>query len=89
MIVLHCPNCGSRNSAEFRYRGEIHPRPEVATTDPQTWRNYLWNHANDAGWTTELWHHATGCRRFLILERHTLTNEIRRISPTGNPEVSP
>jgi heterotetrameric sarcosine oxidase delta subunit len=84
MILLPCPHCGPRNSTEFRYRGEVHSRPNPSQTDQVAWRSYLWNHANDADWTHELWHHATGCRRFLLLERHTVTNEIRRVAAPGN-----
>ena len=24
MLILHCPNCGARNAAEFRFGGELH-----------------------------------------------------------------
>lgn len=79
MIELDCPNCGRRNVSEFRYVGERHPRPDPATVDPATWRGYLYVRDNPAGWTAETWLHRSGCRRYLEVERHTVTNEIRRV----------
>ena len=44
---------------------------------PEEWRAYLYVKTNAAGWVTETWFHRNGCRRYLTLERHTVTNEIR------------
>ena len=81
MIRITCPNCGPRNSSEFRHAGEARPRPDVATTTPQEWRAYLYLRDNPAGWTTETWYHAFGCRRFFRTERHTVTNGFRETGP--------
>lgn len=83
MMLIDCPHCGARNSAEFRYLGEKRSRPDPATTTPGQWRGYLYRRANPAGWTTERWCHATGCRAFLVLERHTGTNVIRSVTLAG------
>jgi len=77
MILIPCPHCGPRNSSEFRHAGEVKPRPDVGTVTPQEWRDYLYTRRNPAGWTTETWYHASGCRRFFTLTRHTVTNAIR------------
>ncbi len=79
MIELHCPNCGRRNVSEFRYVGERHIRPDPDVADPTTWRSYLYLRDNPAGWTDETWLHRAGCRRYLVVERHTVSNEIRSI----------
>ena len=84
MILIGCPNCGPRNSTEFAYFGETKPRPDVNGTDLAGWSDYLYTKRNPAGWTTEHWYHREGCRRFLVAERHTLTNEIR-FTGTPNP----
>ena len=83
MIRIPCPHCGARNSAEFRHVGEVSARPDPATTTPEQWRAYLYERSNPAGWTTETWFHTMGCRRFMRVERHTLTNEIRSAEPVG------
>lgn len=78
MLVIVCPHCGPRNDAEFSYLGEVVSRPAM-DTDPATWRRYLYMKRNEAGWQVERWFHVSGCRRFLEVERNTLTNEIGRI----------
>lgn len=77
MILLPCPHCGPRNVSEFRHLGEERPRPKPSDTSPSQWRRYLYVKRNPAGWTTETWLHASGCRAFFTVERHTVTNEVR------------
>ncbi len=79
MLVISCPNCGPRNSDEFTYQGERRPRPDPTETDAGEWRRYLYMKTNQAGWVTERWFHGSGCRRFLMLERHMVSNEIRSV----------
>lgn len=83
MLVIICPNCGPRNSDEFTYQGERRPRPDVSATGAGEWRRYLYMRSNQSGWVTERWFHGSGCRRFLIVERHMETNEIRSVSQMG------
>ncbi|MGH9002806.1 MAG: sarcosine oxidase subunit delta, partial [Acidimicrobiia bacterium] len=83
MILLACPHCGPRNASEFRYLGEVVPRPDPDTTGPEEWRAYLYRRRNAAGWTTETWLHRAGCRKFLAVERHTVTNEVRSVTLPG------
>jgi heterotetrameric sarcosine oxidase delta subunit len=78
MLLITCPHCGPRNDAEFTYNGEVVRRPP-ADTDPVTWRNYLYTRRNVADWQRERWFHVSGCRRFLTVERHTVTNDIRSV----------
>lgn len=84
MLVIVCPNCGPRNSEEFTYQGERLPRPDVETTDPGEWRRYLYMKTNANGWVTERWFHTSGCRRFLMIERHTSSNEIRSVTQVAS-----
>lgn len=83
MIRIPCPYCNLRNASEFRYVGEAGARPNPDRVTPAQWRRYLYEAANPAGWTAELWYHTMGCRRFLRVERHTGTGEIRSASPAG------
>lgn len=77
MILLPCPWCGPRGVVEFGYVGEAKARPDPATAGPEQWRAYLYGRANPCGWTVESWYHRMGCRRYISVERHTLTNEVR------------
>lgn len=77
MLLVPCPNCGPRNSADLRYGGESHARPDPATASPLEWRDYLYLRHNPAGWLRETWYCRAGCRRWFALERNTATNEFR------------
>jgi heterotetrameric sarcosine oxidase delta subunit len=80
MILLPCPWCGPRPATEFAHVGEVSVRPDPAAATPAQWRGYLYLRANPCGWTSETWYHRMGCRRFIKVERHTETNEIRSAS---------
>ena len=77
MILLPCPYCGPRNASEFRYVGELSARPDSNATGAEEWRTFLYTRENPAGWTTETWFHSAGCRQHFVVERHTVTNEVR------------
>jgi len=78
VLLIVCPHCGPRNSDEFTFRGELVARPGVAVSAPE-WRAYLYEKANVADWQEETWFHGAGCRRFLRVERHTVSNVIRLV----------
>ena len=79
MILLPCPWCGPREATEFAHVGEVSARPDPGSATPAQWRRYLYLRANPRGWTTETWYHRMGCRRFITVERHTETNEVRPV----------
>ena len=86
MLLIVCPHCGPRNNDEFTFGGEAGSRPGPDAAPPE-WRSYLYDRANVAGWQTEQWFHVAGCRRFLIVNRNTITNEIssvRDVSGSGD-----
>lgn len=83
MLVIICPHCGPRNSDEFTYQGERRPRPDVSASEPAEWRRYLYMKSNQNDWVTERWFHVSGCRRYLMIERHQSSNEIRKVTPVA------
>jgi sarcosine oxidase subunit delta len=83
MILLSCAWCGPRDAGEFQHVGEALARPDPRTATPREWRAYLYLRDNPCGWTTETWYHRMGCRRFIRVERHTETNEIRSAVPAA------
>jgi len=83
VILIPCPWCGPRNSNEFAYGHERKLRPNPGTTSQAEWRAYLYDKRNPAGWTSETWYHRAGCRKFLLVERHTVTNQIRSCTPAA------
>ena len=70
-----CPNCGERSYTEFWFGGEL---PEPAREDETLEEDFerVWLRRNVAGVQAERWFHYAGCRRWLTLERDTVTNEI-------------
>lgn len=75
MLLIHCPWCGERDEAEFRYGGEADiARPEApgALSDGE-WADYLFMRSNSKGWHREWWMHSQGCRRWFVLKRNTLS----------------
>jgi sarcosine oxidase subunit delta len=89
MMLVPCPHCGPRNASEFRSHGEVKTRPDPGMPRAAEWRAYLYERRNLAGWTTETWFHVAGCRRFLLVERHTVTNEIGAVRPPGGEGTTP
>ncbi len=77
MLLVPCPWCGPRGSAEFRFVGDASSRPDASAPKPDEWRAYLYAQANEADWTTETWYHRAGCRRYFKVERHRVSNEVR------------
>jgi heterotetrameric sarcosine oxidase delta subunit len=89
MITLPCPWCGPRNVTEFAYGGETVARPDAATVTPAEWRVYLYVRANQAGPVTETWLHRAGCRRYLVVERDTTSNEVLAVRRAGRAVKTP
>ena len=87
MLLVPCPHCGPRNSADLLYGGESHTRPDPATTCPTQWRSYLYLRDNPAGWVDETWYCRSGCRRWFTLRRSTVTNQFRTPPVTSHKKA--
>ncbi len=87
MLRIECPNCGLRNSQEFRYGGEYNPRPaEPHEVSNQEWVDFVYMRDNKLGQVKEWWYHRFGCQIWFLVERHTYTNRIAgtyRWEPAG------
>lgn len=79
MLLLTCPNCGHRNSSEFRFGGEYNSRPKnPATVTDSEWTRYLYLKQNRMGTQTEWWYHGAGCGLWFLAERNTKTNQVTK-----------
>ena len=74
-LRIHCPNCGSRPFTEFWFGGEVRAMYDPARPAEADYQR-LWLPENACGRQTERWFHFAGCRRWLTVERDTITNEI-------------
>jgi len=88
-LKVICPNCGPRYSTEFWFGGEVPPpaAPDAPNADPlQADFERVWLRINRSGVQGERWFHHAGCRRWLVAERDTRTNDVVRTEippPTG------
>lgn len=77
MLLIPCPWCGERAEIEFIGGGEINQRPvDPSALAAEAWNEYLYFRVNRCGPQTEHWWHAHGCRRWLMIERDTASQEI-------------
>ena len=74
--LIHCPHCGTRPRDEFSIKGDatLH-RPAPSASD-KDWADYVFLRENPVGRHKEYWQHLAGCRRWLIVERDTVTHDV-------------
>ncbi|MBX5155698.1 MULTISPECIES: sarcosine oxidase subunit delta [unclassified Rhizobium] len=77
--LISCPHCGARPKEEFSIRGDaglIRPAPDAGV---EAWFDYVYLRDNPRGSHSEYWHHSSGCRRWLIVERDTVTHVVHGV----------
>ena len=73
MLRIGCPVCGLRDETEFVYGGDATvaaSRPH-GETDAEEWSTTSSCATIRAAPHREYWHHAAGCRQWLVVERDT------------------
>jgi methylglutamate dehydrogenase subunit B len=87
MLAITCPNCGERNSDEFRYGGDASVvRPAHDDPSEEAWFRYVYIRQNPKGPHREYWQHAGGCRSWLIVERDTSNHVVLGVQRAGEPK---
>jgi heterotetrameric sarcosine oxidase delta subunit len=89
MIRINCPFCGERDHSEFGYGGDasiVYPALDAPMED---WHDAIFMRENICGMQAETWHHVNGCRMWLVVERDTMTHQIKSVRPAhgGNAAV--
>jgi len=81
MIRIPCPFCGERDHSEFTYGSDaaIHYPPLDAPVED--WVKAVFERENIRGMQSETWHHVSGCRMWLVVERDTMTHAIKSVRP--------
>ena len=77
--LISCPHCGARPKEEFSIRGDarlVRPAPDAGA---DAWFDYVYLRDNPRGRHSEYWHHSSGCRRWLIVERDTITHKVHHV----------
>jgi heterotetrameric sarcosine oxidase delta subunit len=87
MMQIPCPHCGPRAQAEFVYERTV---DSVVALDaaPEEAMKTLFTRANPRGLDEEIWRHTFGCRAWMVITRHRVTNEITDVRAVG-PEALP
>jgi heterotetrameric sarcosine oxidase delta subunit len=74
--LITCPHCGVRPKEEFSIRGDASVvRPALSASD-EDWSRYVHIRDNPRGRYLEHWHHTSGCRRWLVVDRSNVTHEV-------------
>jgi heterotetrameric sarcosine oxidase delta subunit len=87
MMQITCPHCGPRAQVEFAYERTV---DSVAALDSrcEDAMKTLFTRANPRGVDEEIWRHTYGCRAWMVITRHRVTNEISAVRAVG-PEAMP
>ncbi len=76
---ISCPHCGLSDHTEFAFGGDAaRDRPGLSDAVDQ-WTDYVYLRDNPRGAHVEYWQHVHGCREWLIVERDTLSHDIRSV----------
>jgi sarcosine oxidase subunit delta len=78
--LISCPHCGIRPKEEFTIRGDASLIRPAADAGADAWYDYVYLRNNPRGQHKEYWHHSSGCRRWLIVERDTVSHAVQAVS---------
>ena len=81
MIRIKCPYCGERDHSEFTYGGDASIKYPELDASVKEWVKAIFFRKNIRGVQKETWHHLSGCRMWLEVERSTITHEISSVKP--------
>ena len=87
MMRIPCPHCGPRAQSEFIYERTLDSVVPLNAPSQEAMAK-LFTRNNPRGVDDEIWRHTYGCRAWMVLTRHRVTNEISRCRAIG-PEALP
>ena len=88
MLRIECPYCGLRDHEEFSYFGDATKAYPALLTEPDVtnhaaWVDTVYTRNNPKGLNTEFWQHTLGCRRWLVVQRSTVSHDIASVVPAA------
>lgn len=88
MLRIQCPHCGLRDHEEFGYFGDATKKyPALDPALHEEWVDTVYTRQNPKGLHKEFWQHTLGCRRWLVVTRHTVTHDIVKVEIAAEREV--
>lgn len=85
MMLIHCPHCGPRAQSEFVYERTVDSVAPAGASNDEAMQT-LFTRNNPRGVDDEIWRHTYGCRAWMVVTRHRVTNEILHVRAVG-PEA--
>jgi methylglutamate dehydrogenase subunit B len=82
--LIDCPHCGPRPTEEFYIKGDATLRRPDPAASEKAWHDYVFIRDNRMGRHKEFWHHANGCRRWLIVERDTVSHAVYQVTDAAS-----
>ena len=80
MLLISCPFCGPRSEDEFAFGGDATVVTQKEQSNTEAFADQIFLRVNPKGWHKEFWVHRYGCRRWMIIERHTVSHQIKSVS---------
>ncbi|MVZ96535.1 sarcosine oxidase subunit delta [Sphingorhabdus sp. IMCC26285] len=87
MMLINCPHCGPRAQSEFVYERTVDSVAPAGASNDEAMQ-ILFTRSNPRGVDDEIWRHTFGCRAWMVVTRHRVTNEISQVRAVG-PEALP
>ncbi len=87
MMLINCPHCGPRAQSEFIYERTVDSVAPAGVSNDKAMQT-LFTRGNPRGVDDEIWRHTFGCRAWMVVTRHRVTNEIAHGRAVG-PEALP
>ncbi|WFU00808.1 sarcosine oxidase subunit delta [Rhizobium sp. CB3171] len=82
--LITCPHCGTRPKEEFTIRGSASATRPAPSAPDEDWHRYVYIRDNERGRILEYWHHAAGCRRWLVVDRSNVTHEVFSVTDAAD-----
>jgi len=76
---INCPFCGERDHSEFTYGGDGSVEYPALDAPADAWVEAVFERENIRGVQTETWHHVSGCRQWILVERDTMNHKIHSV----------
>ena len=87
MMQIPCPHCGLRSQSEFVFERTVDSVVALDAT-PEAAMATLFTRTNPRGDDEEIWRHTYGCRAWLVITRHRITNAIATTRAVGPEALS-
>jgi sarcosine oxidase subunit delta len=87
MMRIPCPHCGPRAQSEFIYERTLDSVVPLNAPSEEAMAK-LFSRNNPRGLDDEIWRHTYGCRAWMVLTRHRVTNAISGCRAIGPEALS-